>query len=68
MKMPPLNPIENENVVVEHKKIFILYYFSQILLEKIMNYNGKEYSNFLKQEKRELDELEKNGLKKQYRT
>lgn len=52
MKMPPLNPIENENVVVEHKKIFILYYFSQILLEKIMNYNGKEYSNFLKQEKR----------------
>ena len=50
------------------KKIYILYYFSQILLGKIMNYNGKEYSNFLKQEKRELDELEKNGLKKRYRT
>lgn len=29
-----------------------------------MNYNIREYSNFLKQEKRELDELEKTDFKK----
>lgn len=49
------------------KYIYILYNFSQTLLGKIMNYNGKEYSNFLRQEKRELNEMGENGLKKWYR-
>lgn len=57
MKMPSLNPMENVNVVAEHENIYILYIFSQILLGKIMNYNGREDSNFLKQEKRELNEM-----------
>lgn len=57
MKMPSSNPMKNVNVVAEHENIYILYIFSQILLGKIMNYNGREDSNFLKQEKRELKEM-----------
>ena len=49
--------MKNVNVVAEHENIYILYIFSQILLGKIMNYNGREDSNFLKQEKRELKEM-----------
>lgn len=55
--MPSSNPMKNVNVVAEHENIYILYIFSQILLGKIMNYNGREDSNFLKQEKRELKEM-----------
>lgn len=59
MKMLSLSSMENVNVVAEHENIYILYIFSQILLGKIMNYNGREDSNFLKQEKRELNKMGK---------
>lgn len=51
-------------LVAEPENICILYNSSHILLGKIMNYNIRDYSNFLKQEKRELDELEKMDFKK----
>lgn len=49
----------NVNAVVGSENICILYNSSHILLEKIMNYNVKKHSNFLKQDKRRLDKLKK---------